>query len=171
MLKNKKNYHLISLSEDVIKKFRDIDFLNSNRIVSDKYIILNNLNEANSLCISRFWEKFILDKSNDLTMYLSNHNKKLYNMQWNEWVQQSKKEIIPFLDQKINILILEKRLTESIRDDIKFNILSLINYIMYKQHIPKLEFPFLDDLLEVYEQGFIPVSYRGEYPNGNFIVI
>lgn len=170
LIKKLLNKSAIDISQKIIYRFSDIKFLNDNREFSDKYIVITELKKADKFCRSIEWENLNLDKRNDLTEYLFINYKDLYNNTWNKLIDDSD-EIISNIINKLDFYIAEGKITENIRNDVKYNFHGLINYQIYKENICGLQIPFFEELLDVYEQGYIPVSYQGEYPKGQFIVI
>lgn len=78
---------------------------------------------------------------------------------WNSLAISAKEEIIPEIEARLDNLIADSKLLESMKDQIKFDIVGLAIYLTIKKEIPQAESPFFDDLYALYQAGYIPCGY------------
>jgi len=118
-------------------------------------------------CSSTRWENLLLDKSEDVSSYIT-----VYRVQtkyrWNEVVHIIKKDILPelleYVEEKWNIKYGESK-------EIKLEIYStLLTFLLLYAFREYKEEPFHNELLNIYEQGYFPCGWKGTYPNGKIII-
>ena len=78
---------------------------------------------------------------------------------WNSLAISAKEEIIPQIEARLDNLIADSKLLESMKDQIKFDIVGLAIYLTIKKEITQAESRFFDDLYALYQAGYIPCGY------------
>lgn len=85
---------------------------------------------------------------------------------WNENAAYFRKSIDPILKEYLQRMFLP----QTCIDSILFDLSTLRNYKLLQDDFG-IESAFHDDLLLIYEGGYIPVGYQGNYPEGHFKVM
>ena len=85
---------------------------------------------------------------------------------WNENAAYFRKSIEPILKEYLQ----KNFLPQTCIDSILFDVSTLRNYKLLQDDFG-IESAFHDDLLLIYEGGYIPVGYQGNYPEGHFKVM
>ena len=85
---------------------------------------------------------------------------------WNENAAYFRKSIDPILKEYLQ----RNFLPQTCIDSILFDVSTLRNYKLLQDDFV-IESAFHDDLLLIYEGGYIPVGYQGNYPEGHFKVM
>ena len=148
----------MKIHSDVINELINIDFLKEERETSLPITQLKTVKEAEKNINSLKWENFVLDKRGDFTVYLFKNHGDIYK-HWNELVDSVKEEIIPEIEARLDNLIAESKLVASMKDQIKFDIISLAIYLTIKKKLPQAESTFFDDLYALYQAGYIPCGF------------
>ena len=148
----------MKIHSDVINELIDIDFLKEERETNIPITQLKTVKEAEKNINSLKWENFVLDKRGDYTVYLFKNHSDIYK-HWNELVDSVKEEIIPEIEARLDKLIAESKLVASMKDQIKFDIISLAIYLTIKKELPQAESTFFDDLYALYQAGYIPCGF------------
>lgn len=148
----------MKVHSDVINELINIDFLKEERETSLPITQLKTVKEAEKNINSLKWENFVLDKRGDFTVYLFKNHGDIYK-HWNELVDSVKEEIIPEIEARLDNLISESKLVASMKDQIKFDIISLAIYLTIKKELPQAESTFFDDLYALYQAGYIPCGF------------
>ena len=149
----------MKIYDDVINALKNIDFLKEERAINLPIIQLKTLKDAEKSINSLKWENFVLEKDGDFSAYLSKNHSDMYK-HWNSLAISAKEEIIPQIEAQLENLIAEGKLQESLKDQIKFDIVGLAIYLTIKKEIPQAESPFFDDLYALYQAGYIPCGYE-----------
>ena len=149
----------MKINADVIISLKNIDFLKEERATNLPIIQLKTVKDAEKSINSLKWENFVLEKDGDFSAYLSKNHSDMYK-HWNSLAISAKEEIIPQIEAQLENLIAEGKLQESMKDQIKFDIVSLAIYLTIKKEIPQAESPFFDDLYALYQAGYIPCGYE-----------
>ena len=148
----------MKIHSDVINELINIDFLKEERETSLPITQLKSVKEAEKNINSLKWENFVLDKGGDFSVYLFKNHSDIYK-HWNELVDSVKEEIIPEIEARLDNLIAESKLVASMKDQIKFDIISLAIYLTIKKELPQAESTFFDDLYALYQAGYIPCGF------------
>ena len=148
----------MKINADVINALKNIDFLKEERATNLPIIQLKTVKDAEKSINSLKWENFVLEKDGDFSAYLSKNHSDMYK-HWNSLAISAKEEIIPQIEAQLENLIAEGKLQESMKDQIKFDIVGLAIYLTIKKEIPQAESPFFDDLFGLYQAGYIPCGY------------
>ena len=148
----------MKIHADVINELINIDFLKEERATNLPITQLKTVKEAEKNINSLKWENFVLDKRGDYTVYLFKNHSDIYK-HWNELVDSVKEEIIPEIEARLDKLIAESKLVASMKDQIKFDIISLAIYLTIKKELPQAESTFFDDLYALYQAGYIPCGF------------
>ena len=148
----------MKIHSEVINELINIDFLKEERETSLPITQLKSVKEAEKNINSLKWENFVLDKRGDYTVYLFKNHSDIYK-HWNELVDSVKEEIIPEIEARLDNLIAESKLVASMKDQIKFDIISLAIYLTIKKELPQAESTFFDDLYALYQAGYIPCGF------------
>lgn len=149
----------MKIYDDVIISLKNIDFLKEERATNLPIIQLKTVKDAEKSINSLKWENFVLEKDGDFSAYLSKNHSDMYK-HWNSLAISAKEEIIPQIEAQLENLIAEGKLQESMKDQIKFDIVGLAIYLTIKKEIPQAESPFFDDLYALYQAGYIPCGYE-----------
>ena len=149
----------MKIYDDVINALKNIDFLKEERAINLPIIQLKTVKDAEKSINSLKWENFVLEKDGDFSAYLFKNHSAIYK-HWNSLAISAKEEIIPEIEARLDNLIADSKLLESMKDQIKFDIVSLAIYLTIKKEIPQAESPFFDDLYALYQAGYIPCGYE-----------
>ena len=149
----------MKIYDDVIISLKNIDFLKEERATNIPIIQLKTVKDAEKSINSLKWENFVLEKDGDFSAYLFKNHSAIYK-HWNSLAISAKEEIIPKIEARLDNLIADSKLLESMKDQIKFDIVSLAIYLTIKKEIPQAESPFFDDLYALYQAGYIPCGYE-----------
>ena len=148
----------MKIYDDVINALKNIDFLKEERAINLPIIQLKTLKDAEKSINSLKWENFVLEKDGDFSAYLSKNHSDMYK-HWNSLAISAKEEIIPQIEAQLENLIAEGKLQESMKDQIKFDIVGLAIYLTIKKEIPQAKSQFFDELYALYQAGYIPCGY------------
>lgn len=149
----------MKIYDDVIISLKNIDFLKEERATNIPIIQLKTVKDAEKSINSLKWENFVLEKDGDFSAYLFKNHSAIYK-HWNSLAISAKEEIIPEIEARLDNLIADSKLLESMKDQIKFDIVSLAIYLTIKKEIPQAESPFFDDMYALYQAGYIPCGYE-----------
>lgn len=128
---------------------------------------LNSEEEVQKSINSTKWENLCLDQMGDFTAYLSRNYREEYNKNWNEKVKMIKKDYISRISNDIEQVLLNKKFSFDIIDDVKMNVLSLFMLEYYSDYYTS---GFYNKMLIIYMKGHLPCGWFGEYPTGKFKV-
>ena len=142
----------------MIKTSKNIDFLKEERAINLPIIQLKTLKDAEKSINSLKWENFVLEKDGDFSAYLSKNHSDMYK-HWNSLAISAKEEIIPQIEARLDNLIADSKLLESMKVQIKFDIVGLAIYLTIKKEIPQAKSQFFDELYALYQAGYIPCGY------------
>lgn len=117
----------MNLNGKVIENMINLDFLSHSDEIKTEYVLVKNVMAAEKSMNSLKWENLCLDRIGDVSSALSKHHKTAYNS-WNDLVDEAKRTILPLVEKKLDILILEGNLLEEMKDQIKFDIINRILY-------------------------------------------
>lgn len=148
----------MKIHDNVIISLKNIDFLKEERATNIPIIQLKTVKDAEKSINSLKWENFVLEKDGDFSAYLFKNHSAIYK-HWNSLAISAKEEIIPEIEARLDNLIADSKLLESMKDQIKFDIVGLAIYLTIKKEIPQAESPFFDDLYALYQAGYIPCGY------------
>lgn len=148
----------MKIYDDVINELKNIDFLKEERAINLPIIQLKTLKDAEKSINSLKWENFVLEKDGDFSAYLSKNHSDMYK-HWNSLAISAKEEIIPQIEARLDNLIADSKLLESMKDQIKFDIVGLAIYLTIKKEIPQAKSQFFDELYALYQAGYIPCGY------------
>ena len=149
----------MKIYDDVIISLKNIDFLKEERATNIPIIQLKTVKDAEKSINSLKWENFVLEKDGDFSAYLFKNHSAIYK-HWNSLAISAKEEIIPEIEARLDNLIADSKLLESMKDQIKFDIVGLAIYLTIKKEIPQAESPFFNDLYALYQAGYIPCGYE-----------
>ena len=148
----------MKIYDDVINALKNIDFLKEERAINLPIIQLKTLKDAEKSINSLKWENFVLEKDGDFSAYLSKNHSDMYK-HWNSLAISAKEEIIPQIEARLDNLIADSKLLESMKDQMKFDIVGLAIYLTIKKEIPQAKSQFFDELYALYQAGYIPCGY------------
>ena len=148
----------MKIYDDVINALKNIDFLKEERAINLPIIQLKTLKDAEKSINSLKWENFVLEKDGDFSAYLSKNHSDMYK-HWNSLAISAKEEIIPQIEARLDNLIADSKLLESMKDQIKFDIVGLAIHLTIKKEIPQAKSQFFDELYALYQAGYIPCGY------------
>ena len=148
----------MKIYDDVINALKNIDFLKEERAINLPIIQLKTLKDAEKSINSLKWENFVLEKDGDFSAYLSKNHSDMYK-HWNSLAISAKEEIIPQIEARLDNLMADSKLLESMKDQIKFDIVGLAIYLTIKKEIPQAKSQFFDELYALYQAGYIPCGY------------
>ena len=148
----------MKIYDDVINALKNIDFLKEERAINLPIIQLKTLKDAEKSINSLKWENFVLEKDGDFSAYLSKNHSDMYK-HWNSLAISAKEEIIPQIEARLDNLIADSKLLESMKDQIEFDIVGLAIDLTIKKEIPQAKSQFFDELYALYQAGYIPCGY------------
>ena len=148
----------MKIHADVINELINIDFLKEERETSLPITQLKTVKDAEKNINSLKWENYVLEKDGDFSVYLFKNHSDIYK-HWNSLARSAKEEIIPQIEERLDNLIADSKLLESMKDQIKFDIVGLAIYLTIKKEIPQAESRFFDDLYALYQAGYIPCGF------------
>jgi hypothetical protein len=158
----------MDLNADIVKRVEALDFLNIKDFFPDKYVEIDNLNFAEKKINSIKWENFILDRMGDFTVYLFKNHNDAYNQFWNKMAENVRKNIKPGINDKLDKIIENNKLKQSMKSQIIFDLINVIIILSYNEYHRS---PFFEELLEVYEHGYIPCGWIMDvYPKGQMVI-
>ena len=149
----------MKIYDDVIISLKNIDFLKEERATNIPIIQLKTVKDAEKSINSLKWENFVLEKDGDFSAYLFKNHSAIYK-HWNSLAISAKEEIIPEIEARLDNLIAESKLLASMKDQIKFDVISIARYLTIKNVVPQAESTFFDDLYALYQAGYIPCGYE-----------
>ena len=153
----------MKIYDDVIKSLISLPFLKENRETEIPIKQIKRLKEAEKDINSLKWENFVLEKGGDFSVYIFKNHSDIHK-HWNSLGISAKEEIIPEIEARLDNLIGEGKLVASMKDQIKFDIISLAIYLTIKKELPQAESTFFDDLYALYQAGYIPCGFaKGFY--------
>lgn len=153
----------MKINDDVIKSLISLPFLKESRETTVPIKQIKKLQEAEESINSLKWENFVLERDGDFSVYLFKNQSDIYK-HWNSLANNAKEEIIPEIEARLDNLIGEGKLVESMKDQIIFDIIGLAIYLTIKKEVPQAESTFYADLYALYQAGYIPCGYiKGYY--------
>lgn len=162
------------INNEIVLRINNIDwFSNCNKqfniTINSKYKKINKLSEVEKNINSINWENQSLDAQGELTEFLCLNYPNEYNTNWNLMVDEIKSIVLPNILNKVKLCSDYKmcEITDSIIADVKWNILGIIMAYSYKNYFKSI---FYDDLLKIYEFGFLPCGWIGKYPQGKILI-
>ena len=156
----------MQLDQTLINRILNIDFLSNVGEKYKDYIVEANVKNVDKHISTLKWENICLDESGDVSGFLAKNHSDKFQI-WNDLVKEAKKLLLPGLEEKLNFLIDKNMLTVKIKQDILFNIIGIVVIGAYKEYVKS---PFYNELLEIYEAGYIPYGWKGKYPGGSMYV-
>ena len=153
----------MKINDDVIKSLISLPFLKKSRETTVPIKQIKKLQEAEKNINSLKWENFVLEKGGDFSVYIFKNHSDIHK-HWNSLGISAKEEIIPEIEARLDNLIAEGKLVESMKDQIKFDIIGIARYLTIKKEVSQAESTFYDDLYALYQAGYIPCGYaKGHY--------
>ena len=113
------------------------------------------------------WENICLEEVNNVTGFLAVNHPDEYNLYWNDLVKQIKEEVLPCISKRLDLLIAENIITESIKTSVLFDLINIIMTCSYGDYVQS---DFYVNMLKIYLKGNLPYGWEGSYPNGNILV-
>ncbi|CAL2106072.1 conserved hypothetical protein [Tenacibaculum sp. 190524A02b] len=127
---------------------------------------IQSLTESVELCNSIEWGNFQLEKRNDLTSYL-NRTRKNESTEWNTITVGIKNYLKDGIFKTIQEKLSQSDLPDLVFASVEWDILSYYQELVYKKYnIPT----FYSHLIPIYKNGYLPCSYKGEFPNGTMLI-
>lgn len=127
---------------------------------------VNDWQSASIFFLNPEWRNTTLEARNALTAYLAKMYQKEYQ-DWNTLVREAKSTLQDVFE-KVATYQQEHKLNNKFSDCVRWDILAIVMESTYKHCNPPI---FFSKLLTIYENGHFPCGWRGEWPNGNLIVI
>lgn len=155
------------LNREVIESIKNIVFLSQTGTIEVDYELITDLHSAEKSINSLKWENLCLEMRGKFTASLSKNNEEIFQ-EWNNIVKEVKEKIIPLVEEQLNNLVMEKKITENMKAQIKFDI---INISLYKTYSPFISSDFYESLYGVYLKGYIPCGWKGKFPKGKIKII
>ncbi len=112
------------------------------------------------------WEEMIWELRNEFLLKQDGRIRDGMGPVWNENSAYFREHIDPILKEYMKRYLLSKTCIDSIL----FDLSTLRNYKLLQEEFG-IESKFHDDLLLIYERGYIPVGYQADYPQGHFKVM
>lgn len=102
----------MKIHDDVINELKNIDFLKEERATNLPIVQLKTVKDAEKNINSLKWENFVLEKDGDFSVYLFKNHSDIYK-HWNSLAISAKEEIIPQIEERLDSLIADSKLLES----------------------------------------------------------
>lgn len=144
----------MEIDTKVSERLLSIDFLKGRKDRND-IMLIKNLQAALKAINSIRWENLSLEKSGDLTTWLHFNNQSLLR-EWNSLVDSATQGILPPVRRKLKQLVATGELDEGMLSQIEFDFISMAVYLTLRQIDSNIRSQFYDDLLSLYEDGYIP---------------
>lgn len=112
------------------------------------------------------WEDIVWELRSELLLKKEGRVRTGIGVIWNEYSAHFREYIGPIMQQYLKQYCLSKVCIDSIL----FDLSTLRNYKLLQEKF-EIESKFHDRMLMIYEGGYIPVGYKGEYPEGQFKVM
>lgn len=157
----------MQLDEQLIKKFNETNLLSKMGEAYKGDIKTKSLKKISKSIAGLKWENICLEEVNQVKGWLSVNNPNEYNLYWNDMVNQIKATVIPDLIIKLDAMLLEDKITESIKTAVVFDV---INIIMINSYCDIIRSEFYSEMLEIYLLGHLPYGWEGNYPKGRILV-
>ena len=155
----------------IVERLRDIPWFENcegGKAVS-KYDIsyAKDIDRVKKHCSSIRWDNIRLARREDVTEYMA--VKRIAERRlWNPFAIKLKEDIMP--DFKVYVKEKWEKKFEW-TDEIKKTVCKDISYsIMIYQFRDFYVEPFYDEIISIYEQGYLPCGWKGTYPNGKIII-
>lgn len=124
--------------------------------------------EATQRCMDEAWEDVELEAQNQLTLWLSRHDRENFQ-RWNERVDRHKVAVVgPLAERAWEPYQRKRELDPAIIHSVRWDVLGALMENSYLGSGHRCFF-FLE-LLKVYEAGHFPCGWRGEWPEGTLVV-
>ena len=127
----------------------------------------HDYNKAIRTITSTDWENICLEERGNITGHLAVYNKDVYNKNWNQLAKKIKSEVLPQILEKIREGISIKCLPESVIEDIKFNLVTILISDSFSDYYKS---DFYNRMFRIYTSGHLPCGWEGEFPSGQIIV-
>ena len=102
----------MKIHDDVINELKNIDCLKEERATNLPIVQLKTVKDAEKNINSLKWENFVLEKDGDFSVYLFKNHSDIYK-HWNSLAISAKEEIIPQIEERLDSLIADSKLLES----------------------------------------------------------
>ncbi|MBL1225842.1 hypothetical protein [Enterococcus sp. BWR-S5] len=158
----------MNLKKEIILSLCTIDFLSHTKDLNIPFEYPKDLKDAAKSINNLQWENLCLEEIGNVTAFLSKNHKELYKKTWNELAIEIKKQVIPTIEKKLTTLIEEQKILKEMINQILFDI---INIALYKSYDDIYTSEFYDLLSNIYQSGYIPCGWNGQYPKGTIKVI
>lgn len=157
--------------KDIITRLNNIKWFENcekgNAISKYEISYAKNIDSVIKHCSSTRWANLILERRQIVSSYLTVYRvNTLYK--WNEVVLEIKKNVIPILLQKVEEKWREKYdVSDKIIMNIRSDMVRIIALYVFREY--KID-PFHEEILNIYEQGYLPCGWKGTYPEGKIII-
>lgn len=128
---------------------------------------LNHWEEVEKNISTIKWENLCIDRNGDFSAFLCINHDEEYNKYWNDEVDIIKEEYLCIIEDKINPILIDNKLSDKILNNMKWNIISLFMLEFYSEFYTS---EFYEDMLKIYLAGHLPCGWSGKYPKGKFMV-
>ena len=122
--------------------------------------------EAVELCDSDCWEGTVTEAHNELTEHLDRVCRSEFQ-QWNVHIGEVKAHFEQSAWETMENYVATLALPDVVVDCVKWDTMHAVMVERYEKWSPPL---FFLELLTVYEAGFFPCGWEGNWPDGNLIV-
>lgn len=160
--------NLLKLEDQTVQSLLKTDILSHSCTLNNNFELISDLKLASKSINGLKWENLNLDRVGDVTSYLSKNYRELYNKNWNNLAKEIKTNILPVINEKLDLLIQEGRLVENMKSQILFDIM---NIVLVRSYSSVCKSEFYEELYQIYISGYIPCGWNGRYPEGNVKVI
>ena len=107
-----------------------------------------------------------MEKRNDLTSFLD-RTRKNESTEWNTITVGIKNYLKDGIFKVVREKLSQSDLPDSIFVSVEWDILSYCQELAYKKYnIPT----FYSHLIQIYKNGHLPCSYKGDFPNGTILI-
>jgi hypothetical protein len=153
---------------EILRKIEWFKNCEKDSLVS-KYQInyVRDIKSVNKHCLSTRWNNLRLERRGDLTAFLSVKRIEKYNL-WNSFALKLRDEIMPEFKVIIEERWKEKyQLENEITNTVCKDISAAIMIYQFREYFIE---PFYDEIICIYEQGYLPCGWKGTYPEGKIII-
>lgn len=159
------------LKLSLVEKLKEISWFSNcgSKNAKSKYGIVyaDDLKSVIKHCSSTHWYNLRLECRNDVSDYLGRMNIP-EDEYWNDYARLICDVIAPDIEP-----IIQKQWenqfewTKAIRDTVMTDVRTYLLINCYRQFYQE---PFHDEIISIYEQGYLPCGWKGTYPEGKLIV-
>lgn len=164
----------MELDTNLIERLNNINwFVNCGTTVQGTMgLQAKSINDAKKSILMNRWQNIILDYREDTSSKLNIRSiKGLGNevQDWNNLNHEFKEKYLPQLQKVWEERLEELGIGESeVVSIVRFSILAIVVLDAYKEIIPVSD--FFNELMAIYEAGYLPCGWKGKKAEGQFVI-